>query len=69
MRRAYGIELSSLDSFRNLGALIFAVPHVEYKSLDGEALGEMVRPMGIVADVKSVIKPGDLRSDISYWSL
>jgi UDP-N-acetyl-D-glucosamine/UDP-N-acetyl-D-galactosamine dehydrogenase len=69
VRRAYGIELSSLDAFRDLGALILAVPHVEYKSLDGAAFGAMIRQDGIVADVKSVLNPADFRSDISYWSL
>ncbi|WP_294071809.1 nucleotide sugar dehydrogenase [Sphingomonas sp.] len=69
VRRAYGIELCGLDAFRDLGAVILAVPHVEYDSLDGEALSAMMRSDGIVADVKSVLDPEDLRSDISYWSL
>ena len=69
VRQAYGIELSDLAAFHNLGAVILAVPHAEYASLDEAALGAMVRQDGIVADVKSTRDPAGFRPDVRYWSL
>lgn len=69
VRSAYGVELSELGSFRNLAAVVLAVPHAQYQSLDGAAVSAMLRPKGVVADVKSVLSPAELRGDVSYWSL
>jgi len=69
VRRAYGVELASLDSFKDLGALIYAVPHDEYDAIDAAALSGMMRQDGILADVKSILEPAGLRSDVTYWSL
>jgi UDP-N-acetyl-D-galactosamine dehydrogenase len=69
VRRAYDIELADLPTLQDLGALIVAVPHPEYKSLDGAAVSGMLRRDGIVADIKSILEPASLRSDIAYWSL
>ena len=69
VRRTYGVELTVLDEFRDLDALIFAVPHDDYDSLDTSALSDMIATNGIFVDVKSKIDPQALRADINYWSL
>lgn len=69
VRAAYGVQLSELDSFRDLDGLVFAVPHQAYAQLDAAAISDMLSPNGVLADVKSVIRPGALRDDIAYWSL
>ena len=64
----YGITVSSLAKFKNLDALILAVPHTQYrkKSMD---LPGMLRKGGIFADIKSVVDRKLLPSDVRYWSL
>jgi UDP-N-acetyl-D-glucosamine/UDP-N-acetyl-D-galactosamine dehydrogenase len=68
VRRAYGIELASIDEFRELDSLVYAVGHDDYRAL-AERISEMVGHGGVLADVRSKIDPAKLRPDISYWSL
>lgn len=67
--RAYGIELSRLDEFREMAALVVAVAHDEFEALDGARLSEMLADDGVLVDVRSKIDPSSLRSGITYWSL
>jgi len=69
VRRAYGIELCSLEKFTGLAALIVGVGHDEYSSLDGERLSAMLDSDGVLVEVRARTDPASLRSDISYWSL
>jgi UDP-N-acetyl-D-galactosamine dehydrogenase len=64
----YGIELTSIDQFKNLDALIYAVAHDDYGP-HIEHVSDMIARGGVVADVRSSIDPGKLRPDIVYWSL
>jgi len=68
VRKEYGIELASLDQFTDLRALVYAVGHDEYRHLH-DRVSDMVGEGGIVADVRSLLDPSNLRSDIVYWSL
>jgi UDP-N-acetyl-D-glucosamine/UDP-N-acetyl-D-galactosamine dehydrogenase len=68
VRHEYGLELSKLDEFKDLGALIYAVGHDEYRSLHGK-ISEMLAENGIVADVRSLLDAAALRTDVRYWSL
>jgi UDP-N-acetyl-D-galactosamine dehydrogenase len=63
------VRLTTIDEFQNLSALIYAVPHEDYASLDAEALSGMIAPSGVFVDIKSRIEPQMLREDIHYWSL
>jgi len=65
----YGLRLSSFDELAQLDALVLAVPHAEYLEMGAAQLGERVITGGVFVDVKSVFDPGQLRSDLSYWSL
>jgi UDP-N-acetyl-D-galactosamine dehydrogenase len=66
--REYGIELRPFDALTDLDGVILAVPHRHYLE-DLDAIVSGVREDGIVIDVKSLLDPADLRSDLLYWSL
>jgi UDP-N-acetyl-D-galactosamine dehydrogenase len=68
VRREYRIELAPIEEFGELDALIYAVGHDEYRPLHA-SISDMVAEGGIVADVRSLLDPASLRSDIRYWSL
>jgi UDP-N-acetyl-D-glucosamine/UDP-N-acetyl-D-galactosamine dehydrogenase len=68
-RHEYDLELSPLDTFRDLDGLILAVPHKAYLEGGAEALRAMMVDGGVFVDVKSAMHPEDLRSRYAYWSL
>jgi UDP-N-acetyl-D-galactosamine dehydrogenase len=68
VRHEYDVELRSLEEFRGLDALIYAVGHEEYRPLH-DGFSDMVSKGGIVADVRSLLDAARLRPDIVYWSL
>src|SRR5262249_29079301 len=55
-REEYGVEVSPLDAFHDLDALILAVAHKPFVA-DKAALIARIRPGGVLIDVKSVIDP------------
>ncbi len=64
----YGLTVSKPAQFRDLDALILAVPHREY--LDkADRLPAMLRKGGILADIKSAIDPAAVPGNVRYWSL
>jgi UDP-N-acetyl-D-galactosamine dehydrogenase len=69
MHSHYGVDLVELDQFRDLHALILAVPHDDYDALDATTIGERLVKRGIFFDIKSKIQPSELRDDIRSWSL
>jgi UDP-N-acetyl-D-glucosamine/UDP-N-acetyl-D-galactosamine dehydrogenase len=68
VKQEYGITVSSLARFKNLDALILAVPHAQYRKR-GMDLPGMLRKGGILADIKSVVDRKLLPGDVRYWSL
>jgi UDP-N-acetyl-D-glucosamine/UDP-N-acetyl-D-galactosamine dehydrogenase len=69
IRSHYGVELTELDGFRDLHALILAVPHDGYAQFDADAIGERLVKGGIFIDIKSTVDPAQLRPDIRSWAL
>jgi UDP-N-acetyl-D-glucosamine/UDP-N-acetyl-D-galactosamine dehydrogenase len=65
----YDLRLTELDQFKDLDGLVIAVPHKAYRAMPNEQLLKMMKPQGVVVDVKSVLQPGLMPSGISYWSL
>jgi len=65
----YGVTLSELGAFRDLDAVILAVPHKAYLAGGSRAIAGHLKPGGIVIDVKSALDPADLPEGIGYWSL
>ncbi|MEQ8656367.1 MAG: nucleotide sugar dehydrogenase [Hyphomicrobiales bacterium] len=62
------VRLSELCEFRDLDALILAVPHQAYLN-DHASLFSMIRKGGTLFDVKSACEPAELPTYICYWSL
>ncbi len=52
-QKEYGITLSSMDEFKGLDGIVLAVPHKEYLNSD---LSGIVKPGGVVVDVKSALE-------------
>jgi len=65
----HGVELSSIDEFQDLHAIVLAVPHSAYEEIGAGGIDRMLGANGIFVDVKSRISPELLREDICYWSL
>jgi len=68
-RRIYRLDLQPLEALHDLDALVLAVPHRVYQTMPVEQLLGLVRPGGIVMDVKSMLSPADVPDDRTYWSL
>ena len=68
-RHTFGIALVPLSDFRDLDALIVAVPHREYRDRPAADLAGLVRPGGVVADIKSMLDPAAMPAGTAYWSL
>jgi UDP-N-acetyl-D-galactosamine dehydrogenase len=68
VKREYGLAISPLSQFKNLDALILAVPHAEYLQKIAK-MPAMLRKGGILADIKSVVDRGLIPGNVRYWSL
>ena len=71
-KRLYGIDLVPLEEFRNLDALVLAVPHRSYGELDAARLKAMFRDpaKALVFDVKGLLdKQAMLDAGIDYQRL
>ena len=55
-------------AFKNLDALILAVPHQSYLDKPA-ALPAMLRKGGILVDIKSAVDRGIVPGNLAYWSL
>ena len=69
VQEEFGLELSSLTEFRDLHALVLAVPHDHYGHIQPASLNAMIVKHGLLVDVKSHVSPATVRDDIDYWSL
>jgi UDP-N-acetyl-D-galactosamine dehydrogenase len=65
----YGIELSSLDDFRALDGIVFAVSHKQYLEMGIEKIAAPIRNGGVFVDVKSTFHQNRPGRSIHYWSL
>ena len=66
----YGIELKKIDNIKNQDAVIVAVAHNEYLSLNQKHWTKMLRSGGIVIDIKSIFdKDNFSKINLRYWSL
>ncbi len=65
----FGITLSNLSEMHDLDAVVLAVSHSEYAALTKADLGAMLKPGGVIVDVKSVLAPQMVPEGARYWSL
>jgi UDP-N-acetyl-D-galactosamine dehydrogenase len=67
--REYGIQLASWSEMKDLDAVICAVSHDEYRETFCKGLSGIVRPEGVLVDVRSVVNHEALPDSLHYWSL
>lgn len=66
----YGLMLAPrLDQLGGFDAVIAAVPHAEYRTLDEAGLARLVKPGGLVADLKGLWRGRTLPAGLRYWTL
>jgi UDP-N-acetyl-D-glucosamine/UDP-N-acetyl-D-galactosamine dehydrogenase len=65
----YGVKLVDLAVFKELDALILAVPHRTVTDRGPEFLFDLVSPGGIFMDVKSAFRKNATPKTLNYWSL
>jgi UDP-N-acetyl-D-galactosamine dehydrogenase len=68
-RREYGLELLSDLSKGGYDAVVGAVAHAAYAALSPEELTRLVRPGGLVADIKGLWRHLALADGIRRWEL
>ncbi|MDP9422843.1 MAG: nucleotide sugar dehydrogenase [Pseudomonadota bacterium] len=67
--RQAGLTLSDLEDFRDLHAVVLAVPHREYRNLGVDEFSRMLGPGGIFLDLRTAIDRHLLGNNVRYWSL
>ncbi len=65
----YGVSLSKMEEFKDLDILIIAVSHREFVNINPETFATMLRPGGVLVDVKAVIDASRLPKGTNFWSL
>ena len=66
----YGIDLlSDLSQARDYDCVIGAVPHAAYRELTPQGLSAMLKPNGLVADIKGMWRGLELSNGLRYWQL
>jgi UDP-N-acetyl-D-glucosamine/UDP-N-acetyl-D-galactosamine dehydrogenase len=68
-KQEYGVTLAPFSELSSLDALILAVPHREFKARDPRELFGLLKPGGVLVDVKSIFAPSDIPDGLRYWSL
>jgi UDP-N-acetyl-D-galactosamine dehydrogenase len=61
--------LDRLPTEASFDAVLAAVPHRAYASLDGDALVRLLRPNGLLADLKGLWRHLDLPKGLQRWTL
>lgn len=69
VRDEYGLELRPLEDLHNVDGLIVAVAHEEMLRHGLDRVTKMIRPGGVLIDIKSVFPPDAVPEHLSYWSL
>jgi len=67
-KHEYGITLVPLEKMQDLDALILAVPHAAYLKAP-DRLSAALGPGGVLMDIKSALRPLQVRTTTRYWSL
>jgi UDP-N-acetyl-D-galactosamine dehydrogenase len=65
----YGLRLASLDEFKDLDGIVYAVGHRQYREMGTPKIAALVRDGGVICDVKSALDGSKIGRGIRYWSL
>jgi UDP-N-acetyl-D-galactosamine dehydrogenase len=68
-KRDYGITCRPWSELVDLDGMILAVPHQELLDMPRYELFRPLKPGGVILDVKTAIRPADVPSGCTYWSL
>jgi UDP-N-acetyl-D-galactosamine dehydrogenase len=66
--REYKLRLAPWEEMRDLDGAVFAVGHRAFRELPACRLRELLRPGGVLMDVKSIFDRSQLKG-VNYWSL
>lgn len=67
--REYGVSLADWSELRDLDAIVLAVAHDTYIDTLRSELAHVLKPEGIIIDVKSALRSFSLPETTTYWSL
>ncbi len=67
--KEYGLSLVELSEIKNVDGLVLAVPHSAYADMPLTEICALLRPDGVIVDVRSMLAPSSLPQSISYYSL
>jgi len=65
----YGVKLSPLAEFEQLDALVLAVSHSEFIAMGAAKIAALVKPGGVLIDVKSALDSTAVPAGVQYWCL
>ncbi|MEN9449471.1 MAG: UDP-N-acetyl-D-glucosamine 6-dehydrogenase [Pseudomonadota bacterium] len=69
-KQEYGINLQAWEDMTDFDAIILAVSHQKYSDLKPTQIQNMLRPQGLIMDVKGVLNPKDfIGLDLTLWRL
>jgi UDP-N-acetyl-D-galactosamine dehydrogenase len=68
-RAIYGVDIVADSDLKNLDGVIIAVGHDAYRRGGAERIVGMMKPGGVVVDVKGIFDPGDFSNKYVYWRL
>jgi len=66
---AKDFTLSKKEKLKDLDVVIVAVAHAEFRKLGAGWIRRIIRPRGIVVDVKGIFSPADFQDGFTYWRL
>ena len=65
-----GIKITKLDDLKPASILVLAVPHNDFKNFDKNIIKKLVKPGGIIFDLKNIYKKDYFADDnIRHWKL
>ena len=69
-KNQFNLDIVDLDDVINQDAVIIAVAHEQYKNFTKIDFNRMLKPNGVLVDVKSLYKKGFLfENNIRHWRL
>ena len=70
IKNEFGLELISIDKITNQDAIIIAVGHAEYCDFNKNILKKILKPGGIIIDVKSIFEKDSFSNlEFVHWRL
>ena len=65
----FGLELQPWEALTDLDGVVYAVQHDEFARRPQTEIESLLKPGGVLMDVKSALDPSKLSNTTTYWSL